>query len=373
LTFPETLPLQEDEPLLLEVADLNGDKKPEILFVSRVRSGGNTQYVLHALEHTGGKKWKPFGFGSDKASALPLDVPGTPTQLMRLDTNRDGRANFLLFQEETDRGPLLYSTAADGKIAPVSAEDGARLGTARPGSVFLAPGTPQTMLVAQESFARKLQRTGDSGWRVVDQYNASEPSAKIVGAAMIDLDGKPGPEIVLVDTGIRKIRVLRKEGEVFRPWKEIELGSFPYEALRVADLNGDGRDDLLLIGRGRFAVLYAGKTLPTLSELGTFESKLAKTYFSDVVAGDLNGDGKPDLALIDTQSHSVEILRLDAEHRPHHALSFKVFEEKSFSEGREGGTEPRESVIADVTGDGKPDLVLLSHDRVLIYPQDDGK
>jgi len=26
-----------------------------------------------------------------------------------------------------------------------------------------------------------------------------------------------------------------------------------------------------------------------------------------------------------------------------------------------------------VTGDGKPDLVLLSHDRVLIYPQDDGK
>jgi hypothetical protein len=30
-------------------------------------------------------------------------------------------------------------------------------------------------------------------------------------------------------------------------------------------------------------------------------------------------------------------------------------------------------VIADVTGDGKPDLVLLSHDRVLIYPQDDGK
>jgi hypothetical protein len=230
-----------------------------------------------------------------------------------------------------------------------------------------------TLLVAQENFARKLQRTGDSGWRVVDQYNASEPSAKIVGAAMLDLDGKPGREIVLVDTGIRKIRVLRKEGEIFRPWKEIELGSFPYEGLRVADLNGDGREDLLLIGRGRFAVLYAGKTLPTLNELGTFETKLTKTYFSDVVAGDLNGDGRTDLALIDTQSHFIEILRLDADHRPHHALSFKVFEEKSFAEGREGGTEPREGLIADVTGDGKPDLVLLAHDRVLIYPQDDGK
>jgi hypothetical protein len=373
LTFPETVPLTEEEPILLEIADLNGDKKPEILFISRTRpSSGNTQYVLHALERSG-KKWRPFAFGSGKRLDLPLDLQGTPTQLLRFDTNRDGRPNFLLFQEESDRGPLLLATAADGKIAPVTTEDGLRLGTARQGAVFLTQDSAPTLLVAQENFARKLQRTGDSGWRVVDQYNASEPSAKIVGAAMLDLDGKPGREIVLVDTGIRKIRVLRKEGDVYRPWKEIEIGAFPYEALRVADLNGDGRDDLLLIGRGRFAVLYAGTTAPTLTELGTFESKLTKTYFSDVVAGDLNGDGKTDLALIDTQSHFIEILWLDADHRPHHALSFKVFEEKSFSEGREGGTEPREGVIADVTGDGKPDLVLLSHDRVLIYPQDDGK
>jgi len=373
LTFPETVPLGEDEPLLLEIADLNGDKKPEILYISRVRaSGGNTQYVLHALERAD-KKWRPFAFGSGKRTDLPLDLQGTPTQLLRLETNRDGRPNFLLFQEESDRGPLLLATAADGKIAPVPVEDSPRLGTARPGAVFLTQDAAPTLLVAQENFARKLQRAKDSSWRVVDQYNASEPSAKIVGAAMIDLDGKPGREIVLVDTGIRKIRVLRKEGDVFRPWKEIELGSFPYESIRVADLNGDGREDLLLIGRGRFAVLYAGKMLPTLNELGTFESKLAKTYFSDVVAGDLNGDGRTDLALIDTQSHFIEILRLDAEHRPHHALQFKVFEEKSFSEGREGGTEPREGVIADVTGDGKADLILLSHDRVLVYPQDDGK
>src|SRR5262249_10218571 len=34
LTFPEALPIPDDEPLLLEVADLNGDKQPEILFLS---------------------------------------------------------------------------------------------------------------------------------------------------------------------------------------------------------------------------------------------------------------------------------------------------------------------------------------------------
>ncbi len=104
------------------------------------------------------------------------------------------------------------------------------MGTARQGAIFLTQDSVPTLLVAQENFARKLQRPGDSGWKVVDQYNASEPSAKIVGAAMLDLDSKPGREIVLVDTGIRKIRVLRKEGDVFRPWKEIEIGAFPYEA-----------------------------------------------------------------------------------------------------------------------------------------------
>lgn len=386
LTFPEALPIPDDDPLLLEVADLNGDKQPEIVFVSRIRQSRSSDYVLHALQRSKEGKWRPYTFGPTKSSQIALDSSTTPTALMRFDATRDGRANFLLFQG-TDRSPIVLAGKADGSLAALPGDGGLRLGNVGAGAVFItnepasrdaaahaaaSKNTVPTILVAEENFARKLQPGTDQEWRVVDQYNASEPSARIVGAALIDLDGKPGREVVLVDTGIRKIRVLRREGDLFRPWKEIELGSFPFEALRVADLNGDGRDDLLLLGRGRFAVVYAGKAVPTMTELATFESKLKKTFFSDVVAGDLNGDGKPDLALIDTESHYVEILYLDAKHRPHHAFHFKVFEEKSF-EGREGGTEPRESAIADVTGDGRADLILLVHDRVLVYPQDDGK
>jgi hypothetical protein len=210
-------------------------------------------------------------------------------------------------------------------------------------------------------------------WRVIDQYNAAESNARIVGAAALDLDDKPGREIVLVDAGIRKLRVLRQEGNLHRPWREVEIGAFPYESLRVADLNADGRQDLLLFGRGKFGVLYAGRTDPTLQELASFETKLEKTYPSDIVADDLNGDGRVDLAVIDTQSHFVEILNSHAERGLRHAMHFKLFEEKSFAEGERSGTEPRESVAADVTGDGRTDLILLTHDRVLVLPQDDGK
>ena len=55
------------------------------------------------------------------------------------------------------------------------------------------------------------------------------------------------------------------------------------------------------------------------------------------------------------------------------ALYWKLFEEKNFDGEGGGGLEPREAAIADVTGDGRNDLILLVHDRVLIYPQDDGR
>ena len=54
-------------------------------------------------------------------------------------------------------------------------------------------------------------------------------------------------------------------------------------------------------------------------------------------------------------------------------MRFKLFEKKSYrSKKRSGGkssAEPRELKIADVTNDGKNDLVTVIHDRIIIYPQ----
>ena len=49
---------------------------------------------------------------------------------------------------------------------------------------------------------------------------------------------------------------------------------------------------------------------------------------------------------------------------------WQVFEERSFRGRRGDQLEPREALIADVTGDGKNDLVLIVHDRILVYPQE---
>ena len=47
---------------------------------------------------------------------------------------------------------------------------------------------------------------------------------------------------------------------------------------------------------------------------------------------------------------------------------FQVFQGRRFSEAPDTRGEPREALIADVTGDGIDDIVLIVHDRVLIYP-----
>jgi hypothetical protein len=373
LTFPRSLPV-ENEPVALEVTDLNGDGRHEIVYLSKQRQGRGAKYALHALAWSENGDWKPYSFGKEdgKATSVPIETRGTPKRLIQLDANQDGRPDFLIFAG-LDRAPLLLTTNADGIPTPVETRGGIGLGDISAGSIFIGQLEKPVVLAAQRNFARRLQLDENRQWRVIDQYNAAESNARVVGVATINLDNIPGNEVVLVDTGIRKLRVLRREKNIYRPWREIEIGAFPFKSTHVADLNGDGQHDLLLFGRGKFAVLYAAQTDPTLKELASFETKLDKTYFAHVAAGDLNGDGRVDLVAIDTRSHYVELLKFDAERGLRHALHFKLFEAKSFSRRSDTGTEPRETVIADVTADGRKDLILLTHDRVLVYPQDDGE
>ena len=368
LTFPRTIPISTGrEPACLDVLDFDRDGTQDIVYVARERQSGRSSYELRRLS-SADDGWAERGF--DDGRSVPLDLKGSPARLVGLDANHDGRPDFVVFLD-LNRPPVVLLTGEDGRPTVVDTQGGISIGKIPAGAMFVSDGNEPTILAAQENFARSLKLDGHN-WHVLDQYNAAESSARIVGAARLNLDGKPGDEVVLVDTGIRKLRVLRNEQNVFRPWREVELGDLVYQASHVADLNGDARDDLLLFGRGRFAVLYAGRTDPILKEIASYETKLEKVFFSDLVAGDLNGDGAPDIAVLDSRSHYVVILSYDTAAGLRHAVHFKVFEEKSFQRERAAGADPREAVIADVTADGRDDLILLAHDRVLVYPQDDG-
>jgi hypothetical protein len=111
----------------------------------------------------------------------------------------------------------------------------------------------------------------------------------------------------------------------------------------VGDLNGDGKPDLAVASAmgGVFVLLGKGD--------GTFQPAVnyaAGGFPGSLAVGDFNGDGKADLAVANVLSHDVSILlgKGDGTLQP---------------EVRVGqGSSPNSVAAATLGGSGKPDLVL---------------
>jgi hypothetical protein len=106
-----------------------------------------------------------------------------------------------------------------------------------------------------------------------------------------------------------------------------------------------------------------------LTELDGYETPIKDGSLNDVVSGDLNNDGRKDLVFLETARNYLDLVIFTAEHKLVPANRWQVFEERTFRNRRADAPEPREAAVADVTGDKKNDLIVLVHDRILVYPQ----
>ena len=166
----------------------------------------------------------------------------------------------------------------------------------------------QALIVAQQSFARKLLLDKGGHWAVQDQYDSGRTSAKIEGAAVIDTDGDGVPEIALLDRVSKSILFLAKKDGTYMPSGTLSVGPFDdFRGMHAADLDGDGREDLLLAGTSRFGVVLTGQKGLKLKTLASYESPRNEARFGDLIVGDLNADGQPDIVLTDVVEHFLEI------------------------------------------------------------------
>src|SRR5207237_1037391 len=134
--------------------------------------------------------------------------------------------------------------------------------------------------------------------------------------------------------------------------KPLATGIHP-TSVAVADLNGDGKPDLVSANRGTRDA--PGNTVSVLLGNGegsfqTQQSFATGEYPSSVAAADINGDGKPDLVSANTTSR----------HAPYSTVSVL----QSYPTRRSSdlqplatGIHPSSVAVADLNGDGKPDLV----------------
>ena len=370
LTFPAPLPIT-GEPVALALADLDGDKRPEVLYVTRDKAEGSTAdlFTLRALACEKSGTFVPFRWG--QVDKVPMKgIGGAPPDLTVVDVNRDGMADILVF--DVYGPPLLLLGRAGEPPAPAAGGLGPLAGVT-PAGLTVADLDGPALIVAQQGFARRLLLDKNGQWLVKEQYDAGRPSAQIQGVAVLDTDGDGVKEIAMLDRVSKSLLFLAKKDGVYKPSGSLSVGPFDdFRGMRVADFDGDGKEDLLLSGTSRFGVVLAGKKGQKLRTLASYESNRQEARFGDLAIGDLNADGHPDVTLIDITEHFVEIATyLPGKSDLVRGAAFKVFEKKGG--GRRGlDLEPRDLALGDVDGDGRTDLVLIVHDRVLIYRQDAG-
>jgi hypothetical protein len=73
---------------------------------------------------------------------------------------------------------------------------------------------------------------------------------------------------------------------------------------------------------------------------------------------------------METAKNYLDIVAFDSNHKLVPIDRWQVFEQHTFRASTDALPEPREVLVTDVTGDKKNDLVVLVHDRILVYPQE---
>jgi hypothetical protein len=362
LAYPRPLPTT-GKPLAVAAEDLDGDRRPEVIYLYE-EQGQRGAAILGTDD--GGLSW----------SERRVTIEGLrtdPNGLRVLDANQDGRPDLAVFVLQSPMRILLQD--AEGGFAEPAGFRPGLVDNLRSSALSLGDldgdGKPE-LVVAGKGFARSLRVTPDGALEVLDQFNARESGTPIAAVAVVDLDGDGTPELLMAEVGGDALQLLRRDRQgVYRYERAIPVGTIDLVGTQVRRSSATGAPELLFLGKDRFWWIPVETPDLGITRLAAHETELEEMQYVDLAVGDLNTDGRPEIALVDsTNTRLLEILTPADEAGWRSALHFTIFEDNPHYEGRRGANrEPRELLICDLTADGRQDLALLIHDRVLLYPQ----
>jgi len=188
----------------------------------------------------------------------------------------------------------------------------------------------------------------------------SSGGAAAYSVVIADVNGDRKPDLVVSNAGILGVLLNNGDG-TFQPAMTYDSGGDGAYAVTVADVNGDGISDILVAngcaspcvgGIGSVGVLF-GNGNGTFQAPVTYASNGQNSY--SIAVADLNGDGNPDIILANWCSAescsygSVSVLLNNGDGTFQTATTFTS-----------GGYRAVSVTVADVNGDGKPDLLVAN-------------
>ena len=195
--------------------------------------------------------------------------------------------------------------------------------------------------------------TAGKGYLTRVDYSAGISAPERIVAADLNDDRRPDLIVLTSESASNSVAVLLNDAGSPGRFGAPQLLSAPFaNDVAVADLNGDGRPDLLIAGSTLMVALQDPGAPGTFSPPTTLYA--GNGAFTSVAVADLDGDGSPDVAVAD-ELGVIVLLLVPGAATPTVASALRIYSNPL----PVPNTGLNAVAIADVDGDGRDDLVVV--------------
>ncbi len=366
LPFPTLIPL-DGKPLVFAVGQFQPDAKPTLAVI--VDQDGKRSLVLRSSD------------GQTRTQKLSESFQSNPTTLAFHDVDQDGLADLVVLSPYEKVKVLRQVPDKNFEEIDVAPPGGSLEQPWLSSADIDGDGKPE-LLLTQKNYVRAvvLKRetnsaasTNQATWlfSVKEQINGAASNSRLVGAAAVPSCTNGVCSLFLLDAERKALTLCDRDAAgVWQVVRNISLPVSDFSSLLPLAIGSPRPNAVGLIGLNAVAWQPLDGQAWELEELDGYETPIKDGRLNDVVSGDLDNDGRKDLVFLETAKNYLDLVIFDPSRKLVPANRWQVFEERTFRSRRSDLPEPREAVVADITGHGKNDLVVLVHDRILLYPQE---
>ena len=290
----------------LTVADLDGDGRLDVLTAN---SGANSITVFHS-EATG--------------TATRADIPcgSVPVKVAVRDMDGDGKQDIVFCSQSSSQIGVLRNISAPGSISAGSFQSAVTVATGNAPYGFAVDdidgdGKPDVVATSTTtnsvSFLRNTSSIGSIGFAArLDLAIGAQSFAVATG----DLDGDGIPDVAVTNTTSNGIQILRNTnspGQIVLggfTLKATLTGAFQPTAAAIADVDGNGKPDVVSVNKDSRISVFRNTWFG--NPAGSFDPHVDFAVGAtpqDLSVGDLDGDGKPDVVVSNTDGGSISVLK----------------------------------------------------------------
>lgn len=280
--------------IALKISDIDGDGKQDLIVANY------TQSYVSILRNTSTTGTISFASKVDFASRLSFS-------LSIGDIDGDGKPDLVMGNRDSNSISVLRNTSTLGEINFASNLEYATIGsTLNMVSIGDIDGDNKPDIVACGSTGWIFRNTSTSG-SISFAAQSFSGAASSISIGDIDGDGKPD----VVTTGGTTMSVFRNTsiiGTISLATK-VDFTAGAGDNC-IADVDGDGKPDLVVANQSgsSTSVLRNTSTMGVISFTPKVDFSVGQTPIS-IGAGDIDGDGKPDLVAVNQVSTNISILR----------------------------------------------------------------